>query len=102
VDLQPFNEFFDVALPIGGIATVPFIGFLLDSTSTVVVLSLLVFLSTTIGILEALPFLWAAYTNVVLFVLFRPLYYSAHVVSITLCSIYDTATSFGADFPPLS
>ena len=71
------NEFFDIALPIGGIAAVPFIGFLLDSTSTVVVLGLLVFLSTTIGILGVLPFLWAAYANVVLFVLFRPLYYSA-------------------------
>lgn len=71
------NEFFDVALPIGGIAAVPFIGFLLDSTSTVVVLGLLVFLNTTIGILGVLPFLWAAYANVVLFVLFRPLYYSA-------------------------
>lgn len=71
------NEFFDVALPIGGIAAVPFIGFLLDSTSTVGVLGLLVFLNTTIGILGVLPFLWAAYANVVLFVLFRPLYYSA-------------------------
>jgi MFS family permease len=71
------NEFFDVALPIGGIAAVPFIGFLLDSTSTAVVLGLLVFLSTAIGVLGVLPFLWAAYANVILFVLFRPLYYSA-------------------------
>jgi MFS family permease len=71
------NEFFDIALPIGGIAAVPFIGLLLDSTSTVVILGLITFLSTTIGILGVLPFLWAAYANVVLFVLFRPLYYSA-------------------------
>ena len=54
---------FMLPLLIGGIAAVPFIGFLLDSTSTVVVLSLLVFLSTTIGILGALPFFWAAYTT---------------------------------------
>jgi MFS family permease len=71
------NEFFDIALPIGGIATVPFIGLLLDSTSTVVVLGILVFMSTTFGILGVLPYLWAAYANVILFVLFRPLYYSA-------------------------
>jgi MFS family permease len=62
------NEFFDVALPIG---------FLLDSIRTAAVLGLLVFLSTTIGVLGVLPFTWAAYANVVLFVLFRPLYYSA-------------------------
>ena len=70
-------EFFDLALPIGGIATVPFIGALLDYTSTVAVLNLLVLLSTIIGVLGAVPTFWAAYSNVTLFVLFRPLYYSA-------------------------
>ncbi len=71
------NDFFDIALPIGGIATVPFIGLLLDNTSTAMVLGLLVFLGTTIGILGVLPFFWAAYSNVILFCIFRPLYYSA-------------------------
>ena len=71
------NDFFDVALPVGGIAAVPFIGLLLDRTSTAAVLGLLVFLSTTIGIFGVLPFRWAGYANVCLFVLFRPLYYSA-------------------------
>jgi hypothetical protein len=70
-------EYFDLALPIGGIATVPFIGALLDHTSTVAVLNLLVLLSTIIGVLGAVPTVWAAYANVTLFVLFRPLYYSA-------------------------
>jgi hypothetical protein len=70
-------EYFDLALPIGGIATVPFIGALLDHTSTVAVLNLLVLLSTIIGVLGAVPTIWAAYANVTLFVLFRPLYYSA-------------------------
>ena len=70
-------EFFDIALPIGGLATVPFIGALLDHTSTVAVLNLLVLLSTIIGVLGAVPTIWAAYANVTLFVLFRPLYYSA-------------------------
>ncbi|KAL2434107.1 Protein FMP42 [Exophiala dermatitidis] len=70
-------EYFDLALPIGGIATVPFIGALLDHTSTVAVLNLLVLMSTLIGVLGAVPTVWAAYANVTLFCLFRPLYYSA-------------------------
>lgn len=70
-------EFFDLALPIGGLVTVPFIGVLLDQTSTVAVLNLLVLLSTVIGALGAVPTQWAAYANVTLFCLFRPLYYSA-------------------------
>ncbi len=70
-------EFFDLALPIGGLVTVPFIGALLDHTSTVAVLNLLVLLSTVIGVLGAVPTYWAAYANVTLFCLFRPLYYSA-------------------------
>jgi len=70
-------EFFDIALPIGGVVTVPFIGVLLDNSSTVSVLNLLVLLSTVIGILGAVPTRWAAYANVCLFCVVRPLYYSA-------------------------
>lgn len=71
------NEFFDLALPLGGVLTVPFIGLLLDNTSTVVVLALIVLLSTVIGVLGAIPTLTAAYAKIGLFVIFRPLYYSA-------------------------
>lgn len=71
------NEFFDLVLPIGGVATVPFIGILLDQTSMVTVLALLVLLSTVIGVLGAMPNSTAAYLNVLLFCIFRPLYYSA-------------------------
>ncbi|PPJ50891.1 hypothetical protein CBER1_07089 [Cercospora berteroae] len=71
------NSFFDIALPIGGVAATPFIGFLLDNTSTAVLLTGLVVLITAVGILGSLPYLWAAYGNVILFVLLRPLYYSA-------------------------
>ncbi|KAI5364974.1 Putative major facilitator superfamily, MFS transporter superfamily [Septoria linicola] len=71
------NEFFDIALPIGGVAATPFIGILLDNVSTAVLLAGLVALITAVGILGSLPFLWAAYGNVILFVLLRPLYYSA-------------------------
>lgn len=71
------NDFFDIALPVGGVAAVPFIGTLLDNLSVAAVLGIIVTLSTIIGVLGALPFLWAGYLNVVLFCAFRPLYYSA-------------------------
>lgn len=71
------NDFFDMALPIGGIVAVPFIGSLLDGLPVAGVLALIVAISSVIGVLGVLPFTWAGYSNVVLFCLFRPLYYSA-------------------------
>ena len=71
------NMFFDIALPIGGVVATPFIGLLLDNVSTAVMLAGLVALITAVGVLGSLPFVWAAYGNVILFVLLRPLYYSA-------------------------
>ena len=71
------NHVFDVALPVGGILSIPFIGLVLDNTSTTFCLGLLVTVATVIGILGLLPFLWAAYANIALFVLYRPLYYTA-------------------------
>jgi hypothetical protein len=71
------NNFFDIALPVGGLIAIPFIGLVLDHTSTVVVLSVLVSAATLIGILGILPYMWAAYANVSLFVLYRPFYYTA-------------------------
>ncbi|KAK3676569.1 hypothetical protein LTR78_003343 [Recurvomyces mirabilis] len=71
------NNFFDVALPLGGVAAVPLIGLVLDHTSTTFVLALLVGVATTIGILGIVPEMWAGYANIVLFVLYRPLYYTA-------------------------
>ncbi|KAI9755794.1 MAG: hypothetical protein M4579_004157, partial [Chaenotheca gracillima] len=71
------NTFFDVALPLGGLVAVPFIGGLLDNTSTPFVLGMLVTIATSIGILGVLPYMWAAYMNVILFVIYRPLYYTA-------------------------
>lgn len=71
------NSFFDVALPVGGLIAIPFIGWILDHTSTLTVLSVLVATATTIGILGVLPYVWAGYANVILFVLYRPFYYTA-------------------------
>jgi multisubunit Na+/H+ antiporter MnhC subunit len=71
------NTFFDIALPLGGLLSIPFIGLVLDNTSTFFVLSALVSIATAIGILGCLPYTWAAYSNVCLFVLYRPFYYTA-------------------------
>jgi multisubunit Na+/H+ antiporter MnhC subunit len=70
------NNFFDVALPLGGVLSIPFIGTLLDNTSTPFALASLVVVATIIGILGCLPYMWAAIANVCLFVLYRPFYYT--------------------------
>ena len=72
------NGYFDVALPLGGLVAVPFVGLLLDSFSTVGVLASLVATATVIGILGTIPgSLTAAYAGIMLFVLYRPFYYTA-------------------------
>lgn len=70
------NDFFDVALPLGGVLSIPFIGSLLDHTSTPFALGFLVVVATLIGILGCLPYMWAAIANVCLFVVYRPFYYT--------------------------
>ncbi|KAI3475154.1 hypothetical protein L1887_63468 [Cichorium endivia] len=59
------------------VIAVPFIGLVLDYTSTTFVLGLLVTIATAIGVLGVIPEMWAAYANVCLFVIYRPLYYTA-------------------------
>lgn len=71
------NTFFDIALPIGGVAATPFIGILLDGVSTASLLAILTAFITLIGVFGSLPFTWCGYINVILFCFLRPLYYSA-------------------------
>jgi hypothetical protein len=74
---EKINDFFDVALPVGGVFSTPFIGMLLDRLSVPKILATIVLLTTTVGILNSIPALWTGYATVILFVLLRPLYYSA-------------------------
>lgn len=74
---EKINDFFDVALPLGGVASTPFIGLLLNNLSVPSVFGLMTVLIAALGLLNCLPFLGAGYATVVIFVLFRPLYYSA-------------------------
>ncbi|KAL7270000.1 hypothetical protein RUND412_007307 [Rhizina undulata] len=71
------NHLFDLLLPLGGIVAIPIIGYTLDHLSTPKTLTLLVVLATVIGILGMLPFYPAALANIILFVLYRPFYYTA-------------------------
>ncbi|KAJ5594630.1 Major facilitator superfamily domain general substrate transporter [Penicillium hispanicum] len=74
---EQINRFFNVALPVGGVLFTPFIGVLLDRLSVPAMLALIVAFTTIIGILNSIPALEAGYMTVILFVLLRPLYYSA-------------------------
>ena len=71
------NEFFDIALPLGGLCAVPFVGILLDRTSTPTVILFLTSVAMATGVLNLLRDAWAAYANIILFVLYRPFYYTA-------------------------
>ncbi|KAF2458418.1 major facilitator superfamily domain-containing protein [Lineolata rhizophorae] len=84
------NNFFDVALPLGGVIAVPFIGLVLDNFSTPFVLGLLVTLATVIGILGVIPHMWAAYANICIFVVYRPFYYTT--VSDYAAKVFGFAT----------
>lgn len=74
---RTINQVFDIALPLGGVLSIPFIGSILDRTSTTFTLALLVSVATAIGVLGCLPYMWAGYANIILFVLYRPFYYTA-------------------------
>ncbi|PWY77065.1 MFS transporter Fmp42 [Aspergillus heteromorphus CBS 117.55] len=74
---QTMNSAFDILLPLGGLASVPFIGVILDNARTPAVLSTLVVTATLIGILGCIPNTVAGYANIVCFVVYRPFYYTA-------------------------
>ncbi|KAJ5951666.1 Major facilitator superfamily domain general substrate transporter [Penicillium vulpinum] len=71
------NTTFDILLPIGGLVSIPFIGTFLDTFQTRTVLLILIVSATIIGVLGCIPHPTAAYGNVILFVLYRPFYYTA-------------------------
>jgi hypothetical protein len=76
VDAELVNRFFDIALPLGGVVSTPFIGVLLNNMSMEVVFLVCTVLIVVIGVLNCVPHLWAGYATVLAFVVFRPLYYS--------------------------
>ncbi|KAJ5273802.1 hypothetical protein N7478_008927 [Penicillium angulare] len=72
------NTAFDILLPAGGLLSIPFIGTMLDNLRTRTVLFILVTIATLIGILGCIRgSTVAAYSNIALFVLYRPFYYTS-------------------------
>src|SRR5437667_19154 len=55
----------------------PIVGTLLDNFTTPTVLGVLVVASSVIGVLQILPYLMAQYATVLIFAIYRPLYYTA-------------------------
>ncbi len=85
------NNFFDVALPVGGVLAIPFIGTFLDTFSMLTIISTLVVCTTSVGILGLVQDSYAfAYLNVLIFVAYRPFYYT--VVSDYCVKVFGVAT----------
>lgn len=73
---QRVNDAFDVALPVAGLASTPFIGILLNNLGIPTVFGVMTLLIIINSVLNCLPYLWAGYATVIAFTIFRPLYYS--------------------------
>lgn len=73
---EVINSFFDIALPVGGIASTPLVGMMLNNMSVPSIFGVLTAFVAAIGVLNCLPYMWAGYATVVAFVIFRPFYYS--------------------------
>lgn len=71
------NSFFDIALPVAGVASTPLVGVLLNNLSVPSIFGIVTMIIAVDGALNCLPYLGAGYATVVAFVIFRPLYYSA-------------------------
>ncbi|CAF3660936.1 unnamed protein product [Fusarium graminearum] len=71
------NDFFDNALPIAGVFAVPLVGALLNNLSIPCIFGVVTVCIAIIGVLNCLSNIWAGYVTVIVFVVFRPLYYSA-------------------------
>lgn len=85
------NKTFDILLPTGGLLSIPFTGHFLDTLQTRTVLLTLVSTATLIGILGCIRHNVAAgYANIILFVFYRPFYYTA--VSDYAAKVFGFAT----------
>ncbi|GME81299.1 unnamed protein product [Ambrosiozyma monospora] len=72
------NKVFDIALPLGGVVSIPFVGMFLDNFSTSVVLIVLFGLSLIIGVLGCIENSFVAgVINVLMFVSYRPFFYTS-------------------------
>lgn len=71
------NNIFDIALPLGGVIAVPFIGLILDNFKTITVLIILMGVSLVIGLMGVLKSFSANLIGIFILVVYRPFYYTA-------------------------
>lgn len=72
------NKIFDIALPLGGVVSIPFVGMFLDNFSTSIVLAALLAVSLLIGILGVIQHSFVSgVVNVLIFVAYRPFFYTS-------------------------
>ncbi|KAG7795328.1 hypothetical protein KL929_004095 [Ogataea haglerorum] len=72
------NKIFDIALPLGGVLSIPVIGRILDGCSTSLVMFMLLAVSILIGVLNCIKNSFAAgVVNVLIFVCYRPFFYTS-------------------------
>lgn len=74
---ETITNFFNAALPIGGVAATPLIALLLNSCSVGTVLTVMTIYVVAISIFNCIASVPAGIATVVIFVTFRPFYYSA-------------------------
>ncbi|KAJ3494100.1 hypothetical protein NLG97_g4294 [Lecanicillium saksenae] len=84
------TNFFNAALPIGGVAATPLIALLLNSCSVATVLTIMTAYVAALSAFNCVSSVPAGIATVVIFVTFRPFYYSA--VSYTASKIFGFAT----------
>ncbi|KAH3686825.1 hypothetical protein WICPIJ_002192 [Wickerhamomyces pijperi] len=71
------NGIFDIALPLGGVVAIPFIGILLDNFQTQTVMFILYLISIFIGLCGIVPHYFFNLVGILILVAYRPLYYTA-------------------------
>ncbi|KAH3666865.1 hypothetical protein OGAPHI_003314 [Ogataea philodendri] len=75
---EKLNKIFDIALPLGGVVSIPVVGMILDNFSTSVVMFILLGVSIVIGVLGCIQnSFFAGLLNVLIFVCYRPFFYTS-------------------------
>ncbi|QPG74534.1 hypothetical protein FOA43_001864 [Brettanomyces nanus] len=71
------NKLFDIALPLGGVLSIPFIGLILDNLKTLTTLHILLIVSALIGLAGMTSSIFLQVAGICVLVLYRPFYYTA-------------------------
>lgn len=77
-EAKRINNFFDIILPLAGVFTAPFIGFILDNFSSFKILVFMAITSITIGFSGLFGIKFLAYFNIIVFSMFRPFFYACY------------------------